>query len=87
MLEPEKDIKYVFLTINHNITSVQEKCFLISFEGCGIRGRMLTGESWEDAEIKARRANPKEVYSLREKGKPWKIRWPDKSQVIKDTRN
>lgn len=48
---------------------------------------MLTGESWEDAEIKARRANPKEVYSSREKGKPWKIRWPDKSQVIKYTRN
>lgn len=48
---------------------------------------MLTGESWEDAEIKARTASSKEVYSSRGKGKPWKIRWPAKNQAIKDARN
>lgn len=39
---------------------------------------MLTGESWEDAEVKARTASPKGVCSSRGLGKPWKIRWPAK---------
>lgn len=41
---------------------------------------MLTSDSGEDAEVKARSANPKgKVYLSRELGKPWKIRWPVKN--------
>lgn len=41
---------------------------------------MLTSEFWEDAEVKARSANPKgKVYLSRGLGKPWKIRQPVKN--------
>lgn len=75
MPEPGRKIKNIFLTINHNITTVQEECFSITFEGCRARGQVLTSESWEDAEVKARSANPKRKVCLSgELGKPRKIR-------------
>lgn len=67
--------KNIFPTVNYNITTVQKECFSITFEGYRARGQMLTSESWEDAEVKARSANPKgKVYLSRGLGKPWKIR-------------